>query len=58
VISDVTTMIVASGARLFVVMAWMTINFGRNPRNGGNPLRDNSDVNIMNCINVASLFVN
>jgi len=42
---------------LFVIIAWMTTHFGRNPRNGGRPPRDNNDVNIMNFINVASLFV-
>jgi hypothetical protein len=49
--------IVASGAILFVIMAWITIHFGRKPRNGGSPPRDSSDVNIMNFISVASLFV-
>jgi len=38
-------------------MAWITIHFGRKPRNGGSPPRDRSDVNIMNCISVASLLV-
>jgi len=42
---------------LFVIMAWITIHFGRNPRNGGSPPKDNSDVNIMNFISVVSLFV-
>jgi len=58
VISEVTTTIVASGAILFMIIAWMTIHFGRNPRNGGNPPRDSSDVNIINFISVVSLFVN
>jgi hypothetical protein len=57
VINDVTTTITASGAKLFAIMVWMTIHFGRNPRNGGSPPRDNSDVNIMNLIIVISLFV-
>ena len=35
---------------LFVIIAWMTIHFGRNPRNRGSPPRDNSDVNIMNYV--------
>lgn len=35
----------------------MIIHFGRNPRNGGSPPRDSSDVNIMNFISVVSLFV-
>jgi hypothetical protein len=35
----------------------MIIHFGRNPRNGGSPPKDRSDVNIMNFINVVSLFV-
>jgi hypothetical protein len=34
------------------------INFGRNPRNGGSPPKDSSDVNIMHFISVVSLFVN
>ena len=42
---------------LFVIIAWITINFGRNPRNGGSPPRDNSEVNIINFISVVSLFV-
>jgi hypothetical protein len=35
----------------------MTIHLGRNPRNGGRPPNQSSDVNIMNFINVVSLFV-
>jgi hypothetical protein len=42
---------------LFVIMAWMTIHFGRNPRNVGSPPKDSSDVNIINFIGVVSLFV-
>jgi hypothetical protein len=42
---------------LFVIIAWMTIHFGRNPRNGGSPPRDSSEVNIINFISVVSLFV-
>ena len=57
-INDVTTTTVASGVMLFVVIAWITIHFGRNPRNGGSPPRDNSDVNFMNFISVVSLSVN
>lgn len=45
------------GASLFVIIAWIMIHFGRNPRNGGSPPKDSSDVNIMNFIKVASLFV-
>ena len=56
-ISDVITTIVARGAMLFIIMAWIIIHFGRKPRNGGSPPRDRSDVNIMNFISVASLFV-
>jgi hypothetical protein len=41
-----------------MIIAWITIHFGRNPRNGGSPPKDNNDENIMNLINVASLFVN
>ena len=38
-------------------MAWITIHFGRKPRNGGSPPRDSSDMSIMNFISVVSLFV-
>jgi len=38
-------------------MAWIIIHFGRNPRNGRTPPKDNRDVNIMNFISVVSLFV-
>ena len=31
-------------------------SLGKNTRNGGSPPKDNNDVNIMNCISVASLF--
>jgi hypothetical protein len=47
-INDFTTKIVASGSILFVIMAWIITDFGRNPRNGGSPPEGNSDVNIMN----------
>jgi hypothetical protein len=57
VINNVTTTNVAKVAMLFVIMAWMTIHFDRNPRNGGSPPRDNSDINVMNFISVVSLFV-
>lgn len=56
-ISDVITMIVAIGVILFITISWITIHLGRNPRNGGNPPRDNRDVNIMNFVSMASLFV-
>jgi preprotein translocase subunit SecY len=56
-ISDVTTTIVVSGAMLFVIMAWIPIHFGRNPRNRGSPPKDNSDVNINYFISVIYLFV-
>jgi hypothetical protein len=42
---------------LFVVMAWITIHFGRNPRKGGSPPKDRSDVNSMNFVSVIYLFV-
>ena len=42
---------------MFVIIAWITIHFGRKPRNGGRPSKDRSDVNIMNFISVASLLV-
>jgi hypothetical protein len=48
---------VARGAMLFVIIAWITIHFGRNPRNGGRPPKDSNDVNIMNFISAVSLFV-
>jgi hypothetical protein len=57
VISDVITIIVATGAILFIIIAWIAIHLGRNPRNGGKPPSDSSDVNIMNFVSVASLFV-
>ena len=56
-INDVTTTIVANSAMLFVIMAWITVYFGRNPRNGGRSPKDNSDVSIMNFIGVVCLFV-
>lgn len=56
-ISDVTTISVAMGASLFMIIAWITIHFGRNPRKGGSPPRDSSDVNIINFTRVVSLFV-
>ena len=42
---------------IFVIMAWITVHFGRNPRNGGRPPKDNIDVSIMNFIGVVCLFV-
>jgi hypothetical protein len=57
VIIDVTTTIVASGAILFVIIARITIHFSRNPRKGGSPPGDSSDVNIINFISVDYLFV-
>lgn len=56
-ISDVITIIVAIGVILFIIISWITIHLGRNPRNGGNPPSDSSDVNIMNFVSIASLFV-
>ena len=56
-INDVTTTIVASGAKLFVIISWIIIHSGRNPRKGGSPPKDSNDVNIMNLVNVVSLFV-
>ena len=40
-----------------MIMAWITIHFGRNPRKGGRPPKDSSDVYIMNLTVVVSLFV-
>ena len=37
-------------AILFVIMASITIRFGRSPRNGGIPPKDNIDVNIIRYI--------
>ena len=56
-INAVTTTIVASGAMLFAIMAWITIHFGSKSRNGGSPPGDSRDVNIMNFISVASLYI-
>jgi len=47
-INDVTTTIVASESILFVIVAWIITEFGSNPRNGGSPPEDNSELNIMN----------
>jgi hypothetical protein len=33
------------------------VHFGRNPRNGSSPPKDNSDVNIMNLIGGVSLVL-
>ena len=44
-------------SNLFVIIAWIIIHFCRNPKSGGSPPRENNDVNIMNFIRVASLFV-
>jgi hypothetical protein len=41
VINDVAATAVASGAVLFVTVTWITINFGKNPRNGGCPPKYN-----------------
>lgn len=56
-ISDAITIMVATGINSFMVIAWIISHFGRNPRNGGSPPRESSDVNIMNFINLVSLFV-
>jgi len=56
VINDVITTTVAGGTMLFVIMAWITIHFGRNPKNGGSPPKDNSYVNIMNFFFDVSLY--
>lgn len=56
-ISDAITIMVAMGISLFMVIAWIINHFGRNPRNGGSPPKESSDVNIMNFINLVSLFV-
>lgn len=56
-ISDVITISVAMGAILFIIIAWIMIHFGRNPRKGGSPPKDSRDVNIINFIRAISLFV-
>ena len=40
-----------------MIIAWITIHFGRNSRKGGRPPKDSSDVYIMNLTVVVSLFV-
>jgi len=57
VINDVTNTIVANAAMLFVIMASITVHFGRNPTNGRSPPKDHSDVIIMNFMDVVCLFV-
>jgi hypothetical protein len=57
VISDVITITVAMGISSFMVIAWTINHFGKNPRNGGSPPKESRDVNIMNFINLVSLFV-
>ena len=56
-INDVTTTTADSAVMLFVIMPWITIHIGKNPRNGGSPPKDDSDMNIMNIVSVVSLFV-
>jgi hypothetical protein len=36
---------------LFIVMYWITIHFGANPKKGGNPPSESKSVNIKNLIN-------
>jgi hypothetical protein len=50
----VITMIVAIRARLFMIVAQMIINLGKNPRYVA---KRHSDVNITNFTTVVSLFV-
>lgn len=45
------------GISPFMVIAWIMNHFGRNPKNGGSPPSESSDVNIMNFISLFSLFV-
>lgn len=51
------SIVVAMGVMLFVVIACMTISFGRNPRNVGRPPSDSNDLNIGSFLNEVSLFV-
>jgi hypothetical protein len=44
-------------SRLHSIVNVAGVHFGRNPRNGGRPPNDSKDVNIMNFISAASLFV-
>jgi hypothetical protein len=44
------TIIVIMNSMLFIIINWITIHFGRNPKNGGSPPSDNNDMNIMNFI--------
>ena len=41
---------------MYVIIVWIKIHFGGNPRNGGSSPKDNSDVNIMNFISVACCY--
>jgi len=41
---------------LFIIIAWITIHFSRNPSNGGSPPKDNSDVNIISFTLRFSIF--
>jgi hypothetical protein len=41
--------------RLFMISSWITVNFGKNPVNGGKPPNDSSVVNSKNLI-AAPLF--
>lgn len=56
-ISDAITIMIAMGISLFIVIAWMISHFGKNPKNGGSPPKESSDVNIMNFTSLVSLFV-
>ena len=40
-----------------MIVAWIIIHFGMNPRNGGTPPKGSREVNVMNFISVVSLFV-
>jgi hypothetical protein len=57
VIREVTTIAVIINMRLFAIISWITIHFGRNPMNGGNPPSDSSVVNRMNFTVALSFMV-
>jgi hypothetical protein len=57
VIRDIITISTAIGARLLIVILWITNHFGINPVKGGRPPNDSRDENIINFMIDLSLFV-
>lgn len=41
-------MIIIKNIWLIVIKDWIIIHLGKNPKNGGNPLKDKKEVNIIN----------